>query len=37
MNNNDTKLVATASATNNKESEQAFDNENDFNSRKNKG
>jgi hypothetical protein len=35
MNNNDTKSVATASATNNEESEQIFDRENDFNSRKN--
>jgi hypothetical protein len=37
MNNDDTKSVATTSATNNEESEQVFDRENDFNSRKNEG
>jgi hypothetical protein len=35
MNNDDTKSVVTASATNNEESEQIFDKKNDFNSRKN--
>jgi hypothetical protein len=37
MNNGDTKSVATASAANKEESEQGFDRENDFNSRKNEG
>jgi hypothetical protein len=37
MNNDDTKSVATASATNNEKSEQIFDRKNDFNSRKNEG
>jgi hypothetical protein len=37
MNNDDTKSVATASATNKEESEWVFDRENDFDSRKNEG
>jgi hypothetical protein len=37
LNNDDTKSVATASATNKEESEWVFDRKNDFDSRKNKG
>jgi hypothetical protein len=35
MNNDDTKSVVTASATNNDKSEQNFDSDNDFHNRKN--